>query len=130
MSELMKELLADRATELIHGSFTGVEATWWWERRINGGVEICQELDPRAMIGEVSTKTGEDPDVVRRVVEDELGLEDLDPVVLTFEVPGERTEAEAAALLRDRSLSPKGLAAAAYGRVEDALGGGFRPSRA
>ena len=118
---MLKELLAERASGIIRGNFTGVEAKWWWERRMNGGVEVCQELEPQAMIREISTSTGREPAEVGRIVQEELGLEDLEPVVLTFGIPGEATEAEAAALLRERSGSPRGLAAAAYERVEEAV---------
>lgn len=121
VSEQLNEFLAERASGVVRGNFTGVGAEWWWERRMGGGVEVCQELDPRAMIQEIAANTGRDPSEVRRIVEEELGLEDLDPVVLTFEISGEATEDEAAMLLRERSRSPQGLAAGAYERVEQAL---------
>lgn len=122
MSESLNEFLAERAAGVVRGNFTGVGAEWWWERRMGGGVEVCQELDPQAMIQEIAASTGRDPSEVRRIVEEELGLEDLDPVVLTFEISGEATENEAATLLRERSRSPRGLAAGVYERVEQALG--------
>lgn len=121
MSEQLNGFLAERAASVVHGNFTGVEAEWWWERRMGGGVEVCQELDPEAMIREISHKTGRDPSEVRRAIEEELGLEDFDPVVLTFEISGDATEDEAAELLAERSGSPHGLAAGVYGRVEQAL---------
>ena len=48
MAEYLKELLADGATALVNEGFTGVNATWWWERRLGGGIEVCQEFDPEA----------------------------------------------------------------------------------
>ena len=121
MAEKLNELLADKATLLVTENFTGVEAEWWWERRMGGGIEVCQELDPQAMSREISQKTGRDTSEVRRVIGDELGLEDEEPVVLTFEVAGEVTVAEAAQMLQERSSTPEGLAAALYTEVEETL---------
>ena len=42
------QFLADSATALVRESFTGVGAPWWWERRVGGGIEVCQEFDPEA----------------------------------------------------------------------------------
>lgn len=88
---------------------------------MSGGVEICQELDPEEMIRNLAQKTGEPAGKVRRVVERELGIEDTDPLVLTFEIAGESTEREVAALLAERSSTPQGLAAGVYERVEQAV---------
>jgi hypothetical protein len=46
MPEHLNQLLADTATALVQENFTGVRAPWWWERRMGGGIEVCQELDP------------------------------------------------------------------------------------
>ena len=124
MAEHLNELLADKATLLVTENFTGVGAEWWWERRMGGGIEVCQELDPRAMSREVSEKTGRDTSEVRRIVEQNLGLEDDEPVVLTFEIAGDVTVAEAARMLQERSSEPEGLAAALYAEVEEALKSG------
>lgn len=124
MAEHLNELLADKATLLVTENFTGVGAEWWWERRMGGGIEVCQELDPQAMGREVSEKTGRDTSEVRRIVEQNLGLEDDEPVVLTFEIAGDVTVAEAARMLQERSSEPEGLAAALYGEVEVALENG------
>lgn len=121
MAEHLNELLADKATLLVTENFTGIGAEWWWERRMGGGIEICQELDPRAMSREVSEKTGREAQEVRRAVERELGLEDDDPVVLTFEIAGEVSVAEAARMLQERSSRPEGLASALYAEVEGSL---------
>ena len=121
MPDLLKELLADPATTLIHASFTDVRATWWWERRINGGIEVCQELHPDVMAREISEKTGTGTPEVRRVIEKELGLEDDEPVVLTFELSGETTSQEASRLLAERSSEPEGLAVGLYRQVEEAV---------
>ena len=120
--DLLKELLADPATTLIHASFTNVRATWWWERRINGGIEICQELDPAVMARDISERTGTETPEVRRVIERELGLEDDDPVVLTFEISGETTSHEVSQMLAERSSEPEGLAVGLYRQVEEAVG--------
>ena len=71
MPEYLNQFLADRASALVQENFTGVRAPWWWERRMGGGIEVCQELDPEAMSREISEKTGRDYSEVRQVVEDE-----------------------------------------------------------
>jgi hypothetical protein len=123
MTERLNQLLADPAAALVRESFTGVRAGWWWERRMGGGIQVCQELDPKEMAHEISQKTGRDAAEVLRAVQAELGLEDAEPVVLTFEIPGDATTAEAARMLQERSATPYGLAAPLYRRVEEALGG-------
>lgn len=123
MPEYLNQFLAERADALVRENFAGVEADWWWERRMGGGIEVCQELDPEAMSHEVAAKTGREIPEVRRIVQEELGLEDMEPVVLTFEIPGD-TEANAAGeMLAERSSEPEGLAAGLYRRVELALRG-------
>ena len=124
MAEKLNELLADKATLLVRENFTGVRAEWWWERRIGGGIEVCQELDPQRMARDLSEGTGREVPVVRRAIGDGLGLEDDEPVVLTFEIAGEVTVAEAARMLQERSSHPEGLASALYAEVGEALQGG------
>lgn len=124
MAEKLNDLLADKATLLVTENFTGVDAEWWWERRMGGGIEVCQELDPQAISREISEKTGQDTSEVRRAVADRLGLEDDEPVVLTFEVAGDVTVAEAARMLQERSSTREGLAAALYAEVEETLKSG------
>lgn len=121
MSERLNQFLAERAGALVRENFTGVRAEWWWERRMGGGIEVCQELDPEAMSREISERTGTDVAEVRRVIEEELGLEDTEPVVLTFEIAGDATPEEAARLLEERSSDPEGLAAGLYRRIEEVL---------
>ena len=75
MPEYLNQLLTDKATSLVRENFAGVQAEWWWERRLGGGIAICQELDPTSLARAVSSKTGRDEDEVRRMVEEELGLE-------------------------------------------------------
>ena len=125
MSEQLNQFLAERANALVRENYTGVQAEWWWERRMGGGIEICQELDPEAMSREISERTGKDLAEVRRGVEEELGLEDMQPVVLTFEISGDATAEEAAKMLAERSSAPKGLAAGIYQRVEVAVEAGL-----
>ena len=122
MTEPLNQLLADSAYALVHESFTGVAANWWWERRMGGGIAVCQELDPAAMAREVAERTGREEGEVRRVIAVELGLEDAEPVVLTFEIPGDATAADASRILAERSASPEGLAANLFHRVEEAIG--------
>jgi hypothetical protein len=124
MPERLNQFLAERANALVRENFTGVRAEWWWERRMGGGIEVCQELNPEVMIREASERTGTDVAEVRRVVEEELGLEDTEPVVLTFEIVGDATEEEAAKLLAERSSEPEGLAAGLYRRIEEVVSGG------
>jgi hypothetical protein len=121
MTEYLNEFLADKATMLVEENFTGVRSDWWWERRMGGGIAVCQELDPETMSQELATKTGQRPGATRESVKEELGLEDLEPVVLTFEISGETSAAEAARMLRDRSSNPEGLAAGLYQQVEEVL---------
>jgi hypothetical protein len=121
VSEQLNQFLAEKAGALVRENFTGVRAQWWWERRMGGGIEVCQELDPEAMSREVSERTGKDVEQVRRVVEEELGLEDMEPVVLTFEISGDATAEEAAKKLAERSSEPDGLAAGLYRRVEESI---------
>jgi hypothetical protein len=121
--EYLNQFLADKAGALVRENYVGVEATWWWERRMGGGIEVCQELDPELMSREIALKTGREVAEVRRVVEEELGLEDPEPVVLTFEIPGDTEAGAAAEILSERSSEPEGLASGLYRRVEEALRG-------
>jgi len=123
VTEKLNQFLAEKAAALVRENFTGVRAEWWWERRMGGGIEICQELDPEAMSREISERTGKSVDEIRRTVEEELGLEGVEPVVLTFEIAGDATADEAAKMLVDRSATPEGLAAGLYSRVEEAVEG-------
>lgn len=124
MPEYLNQLLADAATALVRENFTGVRAPWWWERRLGGGLEVCQELDPEAMSRQISDKTGRAVPEVRRTIQEELGLEEAEPVVLTFEIAGETATDEAARMLAERSAQPEGLAAGLYRRVEEAVRAG------
>jgi hypothetical protein len=121
MPEYLNQLLADSATALVHKSFTGVSARWWWERRLGGGIEICQEFDPEAVSHEISAKTGREVSEVRRAIAKELGLEETEPVVLTFEIAGETETRRVAEMLAERSSEPEGLAADLYHRVEEII---------
>jgi hypothetical protein len=123
MPGYLNQLFADDATALVEESFTGVRAEWWWERRLGGGIAVCQVLDPAAMAREVSGKSDRQPSEVERTVKEELGLEDLEPVVLTFELPGDTTTDEATRMLAERSATLKGLADGLYRRVEEKLAG-------
>jgi hypothetical protein len=121
MPEYLNQLLADSATALVQESFTGVSAPWWWERRMGGGIEVCQELDPEAMSREISDRTGHDVYEVRQIITEELGLEDAEPVVLTFEIAGETETQRVAEMLAERSSEHEGLASGLYRRIEEAV---------
>jgi hypothetical protein len=123
MPEYLKGLLADSAFALVQESFTGVSAPWWWERRLGGGIEVCQEFDPELASREISAKTGREISQVRRAIGEELGLDDTEPVVLTFEIAGETETRRVAELLAERSAEPEGLAAGLYRRIEEIVGG-------
>jgi hypothetical protein len=124
MPEYLNQLLADSATALVYESFTGVSAPWWWERRLGGGIEVCQEFDPEAASRRISAKTGREVSEVRRAIADELGLEDAEPVVLTFEIAGETETDQVARMLTERSAEPEGLASGIYRRIEEIVGNG------
>ena len=124
MPEYLNGLLADGATALVNESFTGVSAPWWWERRLGGGLEVCQELDPEAMCREIAAKSGRDVSEVRPVITEELGLEDAEPVVLTFEIAGETETSQVARMLAARSSEPEGLASGLYRRIEEKVRAG------
>jgi len=124
MPEYLNQLLADSATTLVNESFTGVSAPWWWERRLGGGIEVCQEFDPEAASREISAKTGREVSRVRLAIEEELGLEDAEPVVLTFEIAGETQTGQVARMLTERSAEPEGLASGLYRRIEEIVRAG------
>ena len=121
MPEYLKELLADSATALVQENFTGVSAQWWWERRLGGGIEVCQEFDPEAVSREISARTGHQASEVRGIIAEQLGLDDAEPVILTFEIAGETETRRVAEMLGERSSDPEGLAASLYSRIEQAL---------
>jgi hypothetical protein len=124
MPEYLNQLLADSATALVNESFTGVSAPWWWERRLGGGIEVCQELDPEAMGREIATRTGRDVSEVKPILAKHLGLDDDEPVVLTFEIAGETKTGEVARMLSERSSEPEGLAAGLYHQIEEKVRAG------
>jgi hypothetical protein len=124
MPEYLNQLLADSAMALVRESFTGVSAPWWWERRLGGGIEICQEFDPEAASREISAKTGREVYEVRLAIAEELGLEDAEPVVLTFEIAGENETGQVARMLAERSSEPEGLASGLYRRIEEKVRAG------
>jgi hypothetical protein len=124
MPEYLNQLLADSATALVNESFTGVSAPWWWERRLGGGIEVCQELDPEAMGREIAARTGRDVSEVKPILAKHLGLDDDEPVVLTFEIAGETKTGEVARMLSERSSEPEGLAAGLYHQIEEKVRAG------
>ena len=121
MPEVLSQLLAEPATALVEESFTGVDAEWWWERRIDAGIAICQVFDPDAAARGIAERINRPVSEVGRTVLDELGLEDLEPVVLTFELPGTTETRDASLALVERSRTPEGLAASLHRRIEETL---------
>jgi hypothetical protein len=122
MADYLNQFLAEEATMLVRENFTGVDAVWWWERRLGGGVAVCQEVDPASLARQISLKTGRELGEVKRVIDEKLGLEDPEPIVLTFEIPGDTPASEAAKILAERSATAEGLAVKLYRQVEKALG--------
>ena len=121
MPEVLSQLLAEPATALVEQSFTGVDAEWWWERRLDGGIVVCQEFDPSVLIRATAEITGRPlPDAEETALR-ELGLEDLEPVVLTFELPGTTETPDASRALQERSRTPQGLAEGIHQRIGKAL---------
>lgn len=118
----LNQLLAGQAAKLVHENFTNVSGQWWWERRIGGGIAICQTLDPEEMSREISDASGKPTSEVKSAIVRELGLDDFDPITLTFEVPGDLTAEEAADVFEARSSTSRGIASGAYREVEAALG--------
>ncbi|MBA2374542.1 MAG: hypothetical protein M3494_10555 [Actinomycetota bacterium] len=117
----LNQLLAGQAAKLVHENFAGVAGQWWWERRIGGGIAICQTLDPEEMSREISETSGKPAAEVKDAIVRELGLDDFDPITLTFEVSGNLTADEAAKVFEARSSTPRGIASGAYREVEAAL---------
>ncbi len=121
MPEVLSQLLAEPATALVKEGFTGVDAEWWWERRLDGGIVVCQEFDPAATVRAVAEGTVRPVPEVEEVALRELGLEDLEPVVLTFELPGTTETRDAFRALAERSRTPAGIAADLRRRIEEAV---------
>ena len=123
MGKPLNRILADEMDDLVAENFTGVEAEWWWERRMDGGVEICQEFDPSTMIAEMAEASGRDVRDVQRAAIASLGLENLEPIVLTYEIPWNTTTEEAAESLAYRSSTANGLADNIYRHLARSLRG-------
>ncbi len=121
MATFVEQLLTDQVGALVDENFTGVDAEWWWERRMDGGVALCQELDPERMVAEIASAFSRDVREVREAAVMALGLEDFKPVVLTFDVDRSATVDEAAAVLAQRSRTAEGLAEKIYRRLAETL---------
>ena len=121
MPEVLNQLLAEPATALVEESFTGVDAEWWWERRLDAGIVVCQVFDPLLPIRALAERTGRPLSEVQEIALRELGLEDADPVVLTFELPGTTETRDASRTLAERSRTAEGLAASLHQRIEEAV---------
>lgn len=121
MATFVEQLLTDKIGALVDENFTGVDAEWWWERRIDGGVAICQEFDPERMIAEMAVVFKREASEVREMAVRTLGLEDFDPVVLTFNVGRDTIVDEAAEILAQRSRVAEGLAEKIYRQLAETL---------
>lgn len=117
----LNQLFADPADSLVRENFSGVEAEWWWERRPDGGVSICQEMDPETLTREMALVFDLNEDEVRRRAVRALGLDSFDPVVLVYELPGDTPEIRAAEALAERSSTSAGLAAGIYHELAEAI---------
>lgn len=121
MATYVEQLLTDQIGALVDENFTGVEAEWWWERRVDGGVAICQEFDPERMVAEMSVAFRHEVSEVREAAVRTLGLEDFEPVVLTFDVARDTTVDEAAEILAQHSRTAEGLAEKIYRQLAETL---------
>lgn len=121
MATYVEQLLTDQTGALVDENFTGVEAEWWWERRVDGGVVICQEFDPERMVAELASALRREASEVRETAVRTLGLEDFEPVVLTFDIPRDTTVDEAAELLAQRSRVAEGLAEKIYRQLAETI---------
>lgn len=117
----LDQLLADDMYALVEDNFSGVDAKWWWERRMEGGVTICQEIDPEVLTREMAQVFDLNEDEVRRIAVRALGLEGFDPVVLVYELPGYTPENRAADTLAERSSTSAGLGASIYYELAGAI---------
>lgn len=114
-------LFADAAASLVEKNFSGVDAEWWWERRPDGGIAVCQTLEPEAMIQEMAEAFGVEETEVRRVAIRTLGLEGFEPVELVYELGGNESVERMAEELARRSATRAGLAAGIYHELTGAL---------
>lgn len=114
-------LFADAAASLVEKNFSGVDAEWWWERRPDGGIAVCQTLEPEAMIQEMAGAFGVEETEVRRVAIRTLGLEGFEPVELVYELGGNESVERMAEELARRSATRAGLAAGIYHELAGAL---------
>lgn len=118
---MLNQLLADEMDTLVRDNFSGADATWWWERRMDGGVSICQELDPAALTAEMAEVFGLNKDEVNRIAVRTLGLENFDPVVLVYELSGYTPTEQAVSALSERVCTAAGLAEGTYLQLAAAI---------
>lgn len=117
----LNQLFSDEMGQLVESSFAGVDAEWWWERRTGGGVSVCQELDPAALVIEFAREYERDESEIRQIAVQTLGLQDFEPVVLVFDLEGDLGLQEAVENLTARSSTSEGLAANIYRSLMEAL---------
>lgn len=117
----LNQLFADAADSLVKESFSGVDAEWWWERRPDGGVAVCQVLEPEALVKEMSHVFGLAEDEVRRTAIRALGLKDFGPVELVHELRGDTSAGRAIRELEKRSSTSAGLAEGIYRTLAEAI---------
>lgn len=123
----LDQLFADPADSLVRESFSGVEADWWWERRPDGGVAVCQELEPEAVTREMAQVFGLAKEEVNRIAVRTLGLEGFEPVVMVYELSGDTPVGQAARDLEEHSSTAAGLAEGIYRTLAKAIGESFTP---
>lgn len=117
----LNQSYAEQTRNLIEENFNGIEAEWWWERRLGGGVTICQQFEPEVMVKEIAAALKRGEPEVREVAIRELGLEDFEPVVLTYDLEGDIRVDDAARLLQEKSSTTEGLAEGIYRYVAAAV---------
>ena len=117
----LDQLFADATDSLVKESFSGVDAEWWWERKPDGGVAVCQERDPESLVKEMSQVFGLAEAEVRRIAVRTLGLEDFGPVELVYELRGDTSTEQAIRELEKRSSTSAGLAEGVYLTLAEAI---------
>lgn len=117
----LDQMPTGEAAALVETYFTEVEAEWWWRRAADGGVTICQTLDPESLISQIVEASGRAPRDVRRTAMKTMGVGELEPSVLSFSVPGDTAADAAADYLTFWSDTPYGVAESIYRQLITAV---------
>lgn len=117
----LDQMPENEAATLVETCFTEVDAEWWWQRAADGGVTISQTLDPERLVSQIVEASGRYPYEIRQIALKTMGVEELEPSVLSFSIPGDTTVDEAADYLTFWSATPYGLAESIYRQLIAAL---------